>query len=503
MLHRILKKLKIIKLGPEQLSLESNSLKENPDIWSYLEENSTQIGGQLEKIIKGTQDGQSFRLDLAGGTITIPSGLECDLNLYNHFKEYFKVDYKIPMFLYHTVGTKNSYLETAILDNYEVFRKTFKGTRQPQSVAYFTMGPEISWGRHSRWRAQFDIYKTNKTTAVTNHACHDWSKVDNIYCDLGKTNAGSKIIVVSGKADTNTLNAIPVVKGAKQFKQAKRQFTLNNGNSYNFIENKHGLLSGNHIVMSPRKSKCLKPEEFDELQNFKKDGIIYNAYVLPKDTSEIEFGIWWPIKEISVQLHYTAGEHTVHTIQLDATNSVLYRAEVTKAASELVMWQKYPDTREESYSLAQPMLVVRNKASGDCDFTEFQSCWRNQGFESNIYPHWLGNFKAMKPSSRLTGVVNFNFFERGHLVLQALRPKGCGDISGTAEVNIFNRSGRQMDKKEIIVRDTKSLHFDFNTETYGTDIAALRIRSENIDFTANLVQWNTSGATSIQHLWGY
>lgn len=503
MLYSILRKLRLKKSGPERLSFESRELISNTIIWNYLSDHSAEIGGALGHIIEKTKSGSSINLDLAGGTIAIPSGFDCDFNLYNHFKEYFQVDYKIPMFLYHTVGRETSKLETAILSDYEVYRKTFKGKDLPQVVAYFTMGPNICWGRHSRWRAQFDICKADRSTAVTNHACHDWAKSDYLYCDLGRADADSKVLVVEGKSTCDTISTVPIVKEVRETEQSERQFKIHNGNAYNFLETSDGQLSGNHIVTSPKKLKKLTREQYEELGRFREENIIFNAYVVPRDTSELEFGLWWPSKSGNINLQYRAGDSCVEDIQLNEVNSHIYRSALSDETSDLVIWQKYPDATDETYSLSQPMLIVKNKVSGDSDFTEFQSCWRNQGFESEIFPHWLGNFKAMKPSSRLTGVVNFNFFDQGQLILQALRPKRCEDITGTLEINIFDRFGRQIDQKKQAVGNTKCLAFDFSKGEYGADIAALRVRSTDIDFTSNLVQWNTTGATSIQHLWGY
>ena len=105
-------------------------------------------------------------MEFAGGTLTVPSNMNCDINLYNHFKEYFQVDYKIPMFLFHTVGESSPQIYTEILKDYQVFRKTFSSDKNPQIISYFTFGPKLCWGRHSRWRAQFDIFNENATTAV-------------------------------------------------------------------------------------------------------------------------------------------------------------------------------------------------------------------------------------------------------------------------------------------------------------------------------------------------
>ena len=168
-----------------------------------------------------------------------------------------------------------------------------------------------------------------------------------------------------------------------------------------------------------------------------------------------------------------------------------------------MLGQKYPEKVSDSYDLNQPMLICRNKNTNDQDFTEFQSCWRNQGFESDVFPHWLGNFKAMKPSSRLTGVVNFNLFDEGRLYLQALKPTHCANVNGHVEVNIFDRFGDEIDSLKSEVNNKKCLSFEFSKNNFGCDIAALRVRSTDIDFTANLLQWNSQGATSLQHLWGY
>ena len=66
-------------------------------------------------------------------------------------------------------------------------------------------------------------------------------------------------------------------------------FDLSNANAFNFIVNKVGQLSGNHIISAKKSSKVLKRKQYNELRKFKSDGIVYNPYVLPNDTAEIDF----------------------------------------------------------------------------------------------------------------------------------------------------------------------------------------------------------------------
>ena len=61
----------------------------------------------------------------------------------------------------------------------------------------------------------------------------------------------------------------------------------------------------------------------------------------------------------------------------------------------------------------------------------------------------------------------------------------------------------EIETRKLDVTNRKCLDFEFSKNNYGSDIAALRVRSTDIDFTANLLQWNSNGATSLQHLWGY
>jgi hypothetical protein len=289
-----------------------------------------------------------------------------------------------------------------------------------------------------------------------------------------------------------------------EVKSKSKQFKLTNGNAFNFFVNDIGQLSGNHIISSKKPGSKLKNKQFAELNRFNSAGIAYNPYILPFDNEEVEFGLWWPTHSETVLLNYRTGESLEpKEIVLKGETKVFYRHEVAAQEEDLVVWQKYPDLVSGSYDLNQPMLICRNRISNDKDFTEFQSCWRNQGFESHVFPHWLGNFKAMKPSSRLTGVVNFNLFDESRLFLQALKPTNCGNLTGNVEINIFDRFGNEIETRQSYVTDRKCLDFEFSKNNFGSDIAALRVRSTDIDFTANLLQWNSKGATSLQHLWGY
>ena len=502
MITKILSALKLRNTISERITFDSLELRNNKKIWEFLKEYKSAIGGQLAEVISLAESKKAQELEFAGGTITVPAGLNCDFNLYNHFKEYFQVDYKIPMFLYHSRSGVETEIYMSVLDDYEVFRKTFISNDAPQVITYFTFGPNLCWGRHSRWRAQFDIFNSNKSTAVTNHACHSWNKSEKVYCDLDGNSQDTQTIVVSGEAKVGSLADIPLCTSVLELKQKKRQFKLSNGNAFNFIKNKNGQLSGNHVVSSYKRRTKLKLDQFEELKNFKEQDIIYNPYVLPFNNANIEFGLWWPLRDDEVKLNYKI-DNDIRDITLTPDNNLLFRSQLSNSNKDMIIWQKYPNEPEETFNLNQPMLVARNKFSNDTDFTEFQSCWRNQGFESKIFPHWLGNFKAMKPSSRLTGVINFNLFDTGELILQAVSPRGGFNLTGDLEVNVFDRSGSQIENIEMIVENGKCFHFSFDKEKYGSDIAALRIRSTNVDFTGNLVQWNQNGATSLQHLWGY
>ena len=504
MFSAVLKTIKAGKKSEDTIEFNSSELKENNFVWDFLNSQIELLDGSLREVVIDLHNGRTRTLEFAGGTITVPSNLNCDINLYNHFKEYFQVDYKIPMFLFHGIGDNPSEKYTKVLDHYEVFRKTFKSANQPQVISYFTFGPKLCLGRHSRWRAQFDVFNENATSAVTNHACHSWDESKKIYCNLQGKSENTDFLVVEAGAEKSSLANISMCTSVAELNSNNAIFDLSNANAFNFIVNKVGQLSGNHIISAKKSSKVLKRKQYNELRKFKSDGIVYNPYVLPNDTTEIDFGIWWPTDRETVVLNYVTGDNfDVKEIKLTGNNKVLFRHDFTKADEDLVIWQKYPEKVAGSYDLNQPMLICKNKLSGDEDFTEFQSCWRNQGFESKVFPHWLGNFKAIKPSSRLTGIVNFNLFDAGRLYLQAVKPTQCANVKGKVTVNVFDRYGKEVDTLYSTIKDKKCLSFKFSTGEYGSDIAALRVRSTDIDFTANLLQWNEQGATSLQHLWGY
>ena len=106
MFSAVLKTIKAGKKSEDTIEFNSSELKENNFVWDFLNSQIELLDGSLREVVIDLHNGRTRTLEFAGGTITVPSNLNCDINLYNHFKEYFQVDYKIPMFLFQKFGMK-------------------------------------------------------------------------------------------------------------------------------------------------------------------------------------------------------------------------------------------------------------------------------------------------------------------------------------------------------------------------------------------------------------
>ena len=98
MFSAVLKTIKAGKKSEDTIEFNSSELKENNFVWDFLNSQIELLDGSLREVVIDLHNGRTRTLEFAGGTITVPSNLNCDINLYNHFKEYFQVDYKIQCF---------------------------------------------------------------------------------------------------------------------------------------------------------------------------------------------------------------------------------------------------------------------------------------------------------------------------------------------------------------------------------------------------------------------
>lgn len=154
-------------------------------------------------------------------------------------------------------------------------------------------------------------------------------------------------------------------------------------------------------------------------------------------------------------------------------------------------------------------MAVRHRETGDQDFTEFQSSWRNVGADIPTLPHWLHPSIGIMGRTNVIGRVRTrDGFRTGVFVANA---SGNLNYSMKARVQIsaVNHAGDPL---------THSLTLPaFGAETIWLDdvmpnlqqhvgqsgIATLLVQSIDADLTAHVIGVSPKGAVGLQHLWGY
>ena len=142
--------------------------------------------------------------------------------------------------------------------------------------------------------------------------------------------------------------------------------------------------------------------------------------------------------------------------------------------------------------------------------TEFQNCWRNNGFVINEFPHWIHSTKSLTPSSQLFGrIANIENFETilviaygsGNLNLKKKGEVRIELIDLDANTHTYITSLQAFTIKQLSIREILK---DSNNSISLLDGGTCRIRSKDIDLNCQIVTISKlTNSVSLQHLWGY
>lgn len=154
-------------------------------------------------------------------------------------------------------------------------------------------------------------------------------------------------------------------------------------------------------------------------------------------------------------------------------------------------------------------MAVRHRVTGDQDFTEFQSSWRNVGADIPTLPHWLHPSIGVMGRTNLIGRVRTrDWFRTGVFVANASGNLKY-DMSAKVELAAINHDGERLSYyvtlpafgSDIIWMDdvlpTLRQHLG------DSGIATLQVKSSDADLTAHVLGVSPNGAVGLQHLWGY
>ena len=154
-------------------------------------------------------------------------------------------------------------------------------------------------------------------------------------------------------------------------------------------------------------------------------------------------------------------------------------------------------------------MAVRHRVTGDQDFTEFQSSWRNVGADIPTLPHWLHPSIGIMGRTNVIGRVRTrDGFRTGVFVANA---SGNLNYSMKARVELaaINHAGDRLSHMltlpafgaDIVWLDDVLPTLKQHVGESG--IAALQVKSADADLTAHVLGLSPGGAVGLQHLWGY
>jgi hypothetical protein len=431
----------------------------------------------------------------------------------------------------------------------------FAETRYPVSMAVFVEHPVLTRDRHYRLRLVGDIFWKDSLTTL--HSAHEFNRSPSHEVEFrlpawlvreGEvvltlpnydrvTPAGSALEALAGSAGTTAArdpeqfveqSILPrdsLAPGAffgwrYQGFGGSNWFVLENGQS--LAAGRQGNIAGNHHVSCPvleKKRHSPDSEEQARYERVERDGFVLEAHPVPltDESSDLVFGF---------EADAANPRQPLYRIDFfDADGAYLGRVDHEKQAPGPLFPQELAPGNGAKLALVsnnwrkaglrfkglKPManLIARHRRTGDQDFTEFQSCWRNLGTAVPGFPHWLTDDlavigrtnvfgRARCDSGLRTGVMVVNASGRlayrntAETTFTVFNAQGS-PVSGSATIPAF--SWRMVWLDEIIPNLAQHL----GTVANG----ALLVRSGDADLNCQLVTLTPQGAVSLQHLWGY
>ena len=497
--------------------------------------------------------------EFCGGTLSAPAGMtEVEGLLFNHFDAFFGVkdalQYRIE--IYHGPEVKR-YFRILHPNQSHIIRLSdhFPETRYPVSLAAFVEHPVLTRDRHYRLRLVGDVFWKDSLTTL--HSAHEFNRSPDHDVEFRlpawlvregevaltlpnydhHAPSGSILESLVGSAST---------KAPRDSQQFIEQSTLARdglapdaffgwrykgfgGSNWFVLENggvlaagRQGNIAGNHHVSCPvleKNRRPADPEEQARYERLERDGFVLEAHPVPltDESSDLVYGFEADAANPRQRLYRidffdADGAHMGRVDYEKQTPGPLFPQELApdKGAKLALVsndWRK----AGLRFKGLKPManLIAYHRRTGDQDFTEFQSCWRNLGTAVPGFPHWLTDDLAVIGRTNVfgrarcdaglrTGVMIVNASGRlayrttAETTLTVFNNRGV-PASGAVSVPAF--SWRMVWLDELIPNLEEHLGAAAN--------GALLIRSGDADLNCQLVTLTPQGAVSLQHLWGY
>jgi len=497
--------------------------------------------------------------EFCGGTLSAPAGMtKVEGLLFNHFEAFFGVkdplQYRIEV--YHGPEVKR-YFRILRPNESHVVRLAdhFPETRYPVSLAVFVEHPVLTRDRHYRLRLVGDVFWKDSLTTL--HSAHEFNRspahevefrlpawlvrAGEVVLTLPNFDrhapAGSELEALKGAASTT------VARDPQQFIEqsilprdglaadaffgwrykgfgGSNWFVLENGQS--LAAGRQGNIAGNHHIscaVLERKRHAADSDEQARYARVERDGFVLEGHPVPltDESSDLIFGFEADaanprLPHYFIDFFDARGAHMGRVAHEKVTPGPLFPQELPEAkGARLALvsnnWQK----AGLRFKGLKPManLIARHRRTGDQDFTEFQSCWRNLGSAVPGFPHWLTDDLAVIGRTNVIGRARCDSGIRtGVMVVNA---SGRLAYRNTAEATftVFNAKGLPVSGTATIAAfDWRLVWLDEiipNLKEHLGPVAngALLVRSGDADLNCQLVTLTPQGAVSVQHLWGY
>lgn len=500
--------------------------------------------------------------EYCGSTIPIPAEVEAaDIYLFNHFADFFPI--KDPLLVRVTSSDSRSHHQRFLLMLPQETERFTLDDLLPERVGTAvieirTTHPGLTGNRHPRWRVWADLFWRDSLTSL--HGAHDYGPDHVCESRLPRSefSGGSLVLTVpnydhhlsesdsavrwtGGEAKGSftrdeSLSVEQITVAAKPDDDGKSGFWSyryqGHGTSYWFAFDEgsarsHPSLRGNHevTVAQVEHRPPLTREKRQLLESMEELGFLFLPHGLPllDEASEIEFGFSFEAANPQIS--------DFVTLLFDADGKLLDRRNLSLAkrgyhfADEVLAGFEATEDRRPMLALVSPdwekmdvdpqrinafgNLVLRNKRTGDCDITEFQSCWRNLNATIDGFPHWLHPSKGVVGRTNIIGHVRS---ARG-LRTGILAVNGAGNLSHSARATVKARlhspSGSVRGGEiELAAFTGKVTWVDELFEDmagflgdggYGTVL----VTCADADVNCQILTCSTAGSVSLQHMWGY
>ncbi|WP_374375575.1 hypothetical protein [Dongia sp.] len=505
--------------------------------------------------------------EFCAGTAAVPLEIEdVDALAFNHFEEFFGIKDPI-QFRFEIIAEgeiRRSYLVLGPSQSANLNLKAMMPQRRGAiCMKVYVAHPFLTRGRHYRFRVCGDVFWKDSFTII--HGSHQFFKnpdkiqpfrliesvvrggevvmtVPNYDLDMG---ANDEIVIGTGSAKSIQKRARnkPVEEVHFPFSgknAAERSYFAASyagyGTSFWYAldqgfsqqPGKMGSIAANHLCrvgVDNRDDILFKPEERQIVETAIKSGFMIHPCCLPvtPDNDNLVFGFNFdasnpPFDDYWLRFYDGSGgfvgEMRYHKDFIGpAFMDQVLAGWTHPRKAEIRMALVCPDHLKTG--LAPQRLVttsdmaVRHRITGDQDFTEFQSSWRNVGADIPTLPHWLHPSIGIMGRTNVIGRVRTKGgFRTGVFVANASGNLNY-DMAARVEVAAINNAGERLSHHltlpafgaDIVWLDDVLPGLARHTGESG--IAALQVKSADADLTAHVLGLSPQGAVGLQHLWGY